>query len=442
MLSAQPTITTAMNNTADVPLAASLPFLLMLGAVAICPMFVEHFWGRNRNKLAIALLLSAPVIVYFLNIGRSLAIYESIVFDYVPFIILLGALFVITGGIHIDTDISGSPRSNTALLLLGTILASALGTTGAAMLLIRPLLHANRHRKFKSHTVLFFIATACNCGGLLTPLGDPPLFMMYLRGAPFEWFLRLWPMWAGVNALLLGIFYLVDRRFWLKEDPGAREGRLSRWPSISIRGGANFLWLAGILAAVAAINKETIPILGSNHYYPFAREIVILLMAGLSLALTTREVRSANHFNWQPITEVACIFLGVFITMVPCLIYLRQNASSLGISSPTAFYYASGFLSALLDNTPTALTFHSLALGTGLNAPDMVAGIPSTVMAAICCGAVFFGAMTYIGNGPNFMVKTIAEHRSVKMPGFFAYIWIFSLPVMLPVFALVQLCLL
>jgi Na+/H+ antiporter NhaD/arsenite permease-like protein len=429
----------SLNHASDVPLAASLPFLLMLAAIAICPMFVEKFWDKNRNKLIVALILSAPVLIYFMIIGMGAAIYDSVVFDYIPFIVMLGALFVITGGIHIEGRIGGIPWANTVLLLIGTVLASFLGTTGAAMLLIRPLLHSNLGRKFKAHTVLFFIATVCNCGGLLTPLGDPPLFMMYLRGAPFEWFFRLWPIWACVNGILLLIYFAVDSYFWRKESEELRKNSSASFLSVNIKGKLNFVWLLGVVLILAVVSPRNIPSIESNRYIAFTREAVILLMAGLSIALTRREIRAANHFTWHPIAEVASLFLGIFITIVPCIVFLERNAHQLGISSPVAFYFTSGALSSVLDNTPTAVTLYSLVVGLAQHSPDMVAGISASLMAAICCGSVFFGAMTYIGNGPNFMVRTIAEHRGVHMPHFFQYVWVFSLPVLLPVFALIQL---
>ena len=307
------------------------------------------------------------------------------------------------------------------------------------MLLIRPLLHSNMGRKFKAHTVLFFIATVCNCGGLLTPLGDPPLFMMYLRNAPFQWFFRLWPIWAAVNGILLLIYFLVDSFFWQKESAELRKNTSASFLSVTISGKLNFVWLLGVVLVLATVNPVTIPALEANRYFVFIREAAILLMAGLSIAFTRHEVRAANHFSWHPIAEVAVLFLGIFVTMVPCLLFLERNAHQLGIAGPVMFYYTSGGLSSVLDNTPTAVTLYSLVVGLAQQRPDMVAGIPASLMTAICCGSVFFGAMTYIGNGPNFMVRTIAEHRNVSMPHFFRYIWIFSLPVLLPVFAVVQL---
>jgi Na+/H+ antiporter NhaD/arsenite permease-like protein len=418
---------------------AMIPFILLLGAIAVFPLFVPRFWDRNRNKLAVAVILGIPVAVYLMRTGFTPELYHSLVFDYVPFIMLLGALFVITGGIFIEGSGCGTPRTNTVVLAAGTALASVLGTTGAAMLLIRPLLHMNRGREHKTHSVLFFIALVCNCGGLLTPLGDPPLFMMYLRGASFTWFFHLFPEWLVANGLLLLIYFLVDSYFWKKEQNSVQQQNCAGGESITIQGKLNFVWLAGVVLAIALINPNTMPWMQSRPYTRFAREGVILLMALLSLHRTPRMTRVSNGFTWHPINEVAALFLGIFVTMVPCLIYFERNAHSMNISNPVWFYYLTGLLSSFLDNTPTAVTFHSLAVGLGQQSAEMVASIPSSLMKAICTGAVFFGAMTYIGNGPNFMVKTIAEHQNIRIPHFLEYIYKFSLPVLLPVFIIVQL---
>jgi len=418
---------------------ALLPFLLMLMAIAIFPLFAEHFWEKNKNKLIVALSVSIPVIIYLVSNGLSAKLFETMVFDYVPFIILLGALFVITGGIYVEGDIESKPATNTSMLAIGAILASVMGTTGAAMLLIRPLLRTNHTRKFKVHTVLFFIGIVANCGGLLTPLGDPPLFMMYLRGVPFNWFFMLAPEWLFANGLLLIIYYFVDSYFWKQESDEVKYVERTVIIPISITGKINILLLAGVIAAVAFINGNSIEVLKQNHYYSFLREAVIALLAALSILLTNKITRESNQFSWTPIIEVAYLFLGIFITMVPCLLYLEINAHKLGVSSPMMFYFASGALSSFLDNTPTAVTFYSLAQGLGIQSGAMVAGVPELFMKAICTGAVFFGSMTYIGNGPNFMVKAIAESQQIKMPHFFKYMYQFSLIVLLPIFILVYL---
>jgi Na+/H+ antiporter NhaD/arsenite permease-like protein len=411
----------------------------MLLAIALLPLVAERFWERNRNKLFVALLLSFPVLAAFLAGGAGARILETLAFDYVPFLVLLGALFTITGGIHLGGDIEATPAVNTLFLAIGAVLASVMGTTGAAMLLIRPVLQTNRERRFKVHTVLFFIAIVANCGGLLTPLGDPPLFMMYLRGAPFTWFLRLAPAWLFVNGVLLLVYFAADTYYHRKEPAEALARDATRIVPIKLSGRLNFLWLLGVVAAVAFLNEQTLPFLGRSQVLRFTREAVIVLLAGLAWLTTRPSFRKANHFTWHPIVEVAYLFLGIFVTMVPCLLYLEAHAAALGIRSPAQFYFAAGGLSSFLDNTPTAVTFHSLALGLGPAAGPLTAGIPDPLLRAISIGAVFFGSMTYIGNGPNFMVKCVADHYHVRMPHFFSYMLKFSLIVLLPLFILVEL---
>jgi Na+/H+ antiporter NhaD/arsenite permease-like protein len=428
-----------MNQAFEIPIFALFPFLLMLASIAVLPLSFPRLWDKNRNKLLVALVLSVPTAAYLLHARLGHALYDTLVFDYVPFIILLGALFVITGGIFVEIRIAPTPAANTVLLAVGALLASVLGTTGAAMLLIRSVLHVNRSREFKAHTLMFFIATVCNCGGLLTPLGDPPLFMMYLRGAPFEWFLKLTPEWLTINGLLLIVYFLMDTHYWKRERPELRDPGNETPFSIELQGKINFFWLLGVVLAIALINDHTIPALHANRYLRFLREGAILLMAVLSLKFTTHLTRMSNSFTWHPIEEVAYLFLGIFVTMAPCLLFLEKNAHSLNVASPAAFYYASGLLSSFLDNTPTAVTFYSFAQGLNLSSPVLVAGIPEALMKAICTASVLFGAMTYIGNGPNFMVKTIAEHQGIRMPHFFDYIWRFGLVILLPLFILMQL---
>jgi Na+/H+ antiporter NhaD/arsenite permease-like protein len=429
-------------HSITIPLISLLPFILMLLSIAIFPLFWNHFWEKNSNKLIIAIILSIPIVVYLFGAGLEEKLVESIVFDYIPFIILLGALFTITGGIYLSGDIEAKPTINTLFLGIGAVLASFMGTTGAAMLLIRPVIQTNRQRKFKVHTILFFIGIIANCGGLLTPLGDPPLFMMYLRGAPFEWFLKLVPEWFLTNLLLLILYFLFDTYYYRKEKPeDIRIDKTSVRP-IKIEGKLNFIWLAGVVLSVAFLNEQYFEFVKINHYYKFIREAAILSMAIFSLLFTTRLTRTSNNFTWEPIKEVAYLFLGIFITMVPCLLYLEINAAKLGVSSPQQFYYFTGLLSSFLDNTPTAVTFHSLALGLGVQSSTLVAGIPEEILKAISVGAVFFGSMTYIGNGPNFMVKAVAEENNIKMPSFFAYMYKFSIIILLPIFIIVQLLLL
>jgi Na+/H+ antiporter NhaD/arsenite permease-like protein len=422
-----------------IPLFTIFPFVLMLVSIALFPLISHKFWHKNKNKLIVVFILSIPVAAWLIFSGLETRLIDSIIFDYLPFIVLLGSLFVITGGIFLDGDIEAKPSVNTLFLAIGAVLASFMGTTGAAMLLIRPIIQTNKERKFKVHTILFFIGIVANCGGLLTPLGDPPLFMMYLRGAPFTWFFKLFWEWLLTNGLLLIIYFLVDSYYHKREPAEALQSDKSIIRPIRLNGRLNFIWLLGVVFAVAFINKQYIPFMSVNHYTSFIREGAILVLALLSLILTPHLTRVSNNFTWAPIEEVAYLFLGIFITIVPCLLYLESIAPSRGISMPYQFYYYTGLLSSFLDNTPTAVVFHSLALNLGVHSANIVAGISELSLRAICTGSVFFGAMTYIGNGPNFMVKAVAENNNIKMPHFFSYMFKFSIIVLLPIFILVQL---
>lgn len=423
------------------PLWLSLPFVVMLLSIALGPLFFSHWWDKNKNKLIVSLVLGAPVALMLLSNNMEHELFHQILFDYVPFIILLGSLFVITGGILLEGDIEAKPAVNTLFLAIGGVLASVMGTTGAAMLLIRPIIRTNSERKLTVHTILFFIAIVANCGGLLTPLGDPPLFLIYLRGAPFTWFLGMIREWAFVLTILLTIYYLVDSYYYKKEEKSSIERDKTNVQPIKIKGKFNFLFLLGVVFSVAFLNEQFIPGIKDNQYFSFIREASISLFAILSILFTSKKLRfDDNKFTWGPIIEVACLFLGIFVTMIPALIYLRENAQSIGVNQPWQFYYASGTLSSFLDNAPTAVSFHNLALGMVSMFGDstLVAGIPEVLLSAICLGSVMFGAMSYIGNGPNFMVKAIAEENGIQMPSFFAYIYKFSLIVLLPVYILTQ----
>lgn len=425
-----------------------IPFGIMLLMIAIGPLVAEKWWESNINKLIVSLFLGVPTAVCLIMGGMTHDLEHQVLFDYVPFIVLLLALFVITGGIHLSGDIKAKPSINTLFLGIGYILASLMGTTGAAMLLIRPIITTNQQRKHTVHTILFFIALVANCGGLLTPLGDPPLFMLFLRGAPFTWFLSMLPEWAFTGALLLIIYYFVDRYYYAKEDWTNLANDSLEYEKLRLTGSINFVYLIGVILSVAFINEGTIPQMGEENaplWLKFLREIVLLSLTGLSLYTTKKEVRyTQNKFTWAPIIEVAVLFLGIFTTMTPALAYLKAHAAELGLNTPWQFYYSTGMLSSFLDNTPTAVAFHSVA--TGLTAEQMtafacpiVAGIPEILLKAISLGAVMFGAMTYIGNGPNFMVKAIAEESGIKMPSFFGYVLKFSLVVLLPIYIIVQL---
>ncbi len=434
-----------MSHAHDVPLYSLIPFILMLGSIAILPLVAHHFWESNKNKLIVSLVLGVPMIIWLLANGLVHPLEHAIVYDYIPFIILLGSLFVITGGIFVDGNIEAKPSTNVIFLGIGTVLASFMGTTGAAMLMIRPILSTNRERKYKVHTVLFFIATVANCGGMLTPLGDPPLFMMYLRGAPFFWFSGLVKEWFTVNFAILLIYFLLDTFLYKKEDPAIKKMDKSQKRPIRLKGMQNFIFLFGVVLSVAFINPNTLDFVKQGHLSSYLREGVIALMAILSLKFTAQSTRLSNNFSWEPINEVAFLFLGIFITMVPCLEYLELHAMELGITSAKSVYYATGALSGFLDNTPTAVTFYSLVVGLVEQNPallqgvEVIAGIPEHFMEAISVSSVFFGSMTYIGNGPNFMVKAIAESQGINMPDFFSYMIKFSLIVLLPLFIIAQL---
>ena len=423
---------------------ALIPFILMLLSIATMPLIAEKWWEKNSNKLIVAILLSIPASAYLILNGMTENLTHQILWDYIPFITLLTTLFVVTGGIEILGDIQARPRNNTLMLATGYILASLIGTTGASMLLIHPLLRINQQRTHKTHTILFFIALVANCGGILTPLGDPPLFLLYLRGAHFGWFMGMFYQWVAVGFVLLLIYAFTDRYiYYQKEDTAAIMADFREKTDISFKGKFNIILLVGVVLSVLYINSSYIPQMNDENaplYIKFLREIVLIGITLLSLLTTRKNVRKDNNFTWEPIIEVGVVFIGIFITMTPALIFLSQNASRLGLTQPWQFFYASGTLSAFLDNSPTAVAFHTVAqsIPSPENMP-MVAGANELILKAIALGSVFFGAMTYIGNGPNFMVKAIAEQEGVKMPGFFGYMFKFSLIVLLPIYILMQL---
>lgn len=425
-----------------------IPFGLMLLIIAVAPLIVAEWWDKNRHKLAVSLLLAIPTAVCLVMGGMAKELEHQLLSDYIPFIILLLALYVITGGIHLSGDIKAKPWVNTAFLALGWFLASIMGTTGAAMLLIRPLLTTNQQREHKVHTVLFFIALVANCGGLLTPLGDPPLFMLFLRGAEFSWFASLFPQWLFIGAILLLLYFITDSFFYKKEHWTAISADAREHQPLRVQGKTNLVYLLFVILTVAFVHPGVIPQMAdaqAHLWIKYLRELILVLLTLMSLHTTKRQVRyKLNKFSWAPINEVAVLFFGIFVTMTPALAYLNANAATLGLNHTWQFFYATGALSSFLDNTPTAVALHSVASGLtpdqlAMFGNNIVAGIPEVLLQAICLGAVLFGAMTYIGNGPNFMVKAIAEESGVKMPSFFGYMFKFSLIVLLPVYILMQL---
>ena len=397
------------------------PFALLLLGIAIIPLVAPHFWESNARKLGVSLALGLPVAALYLARAPHALVETSR--DYLSFMILLGSLFVISGGVLMDGDLEAKPWVNTAFLGLGALFASFVGTTGASMLLIRPLLHTNSERTRVVHTVVFFIFLVSNVGGSLTPLGDPPLFLGYLQGVPFTWTFRLLPHWLFTCGLLLAIYFAWDS--WAHRQEAARnlsDDRTHRKP-LRVSGVHNLALLGGIVLSAAFLAAPW-------------RELAMVGLALASYASTSHHVRHANHFSLHPILEVAAVFAGIFLTMIPALDILRAHGGALGVREPWQFFWSTGTLSSFLDNAPTYLTF--LALGQGLQLPPDVVGVPHHILEAISAGAVFMGANSYIGNGPNFMVRSIAEARGVPMPSFGGYM-LYSGAVLLPVFVVVTL---
>lgn len=425
-----------------IPTWMLIPFVLQLLCIAVLPLTkLEHWWENNVHKLIVSLILGVPVGIWLCVNGMDHELIHQMVYDYIPFILLLMALFVTTGGICIKGDLKATPLTNTIILAVGYVLASFMGTTGAAMLLIRLLIQTNSQRKYKTHTILFFIAAVANCGGILTPLGDPPLFLLFQKGVPFGWFFGMLPEWAFVGVMLLSIYYVVDTMNYKKESKEALASDDAEQARLTATGLINIFWLLCVIAATMFINKTYIPAMGEEHapfYLKLLREWVFIAIIVGSMLTTKRKVRTDNDFSWTPILEVACVFCGIFATMTPALMFLQQNP--LPVSEPWQFVYSTGSLSAFLDNAPTAMVFHATATTlVDPSATGLVAGIPEILLKAISMGAVFFGALTYIGNGPNFMVKSIAEQSGVRMPSFFGYMFKFSLIVCLPIYILTQL---
>ena len=422
-----------------IPAWMLIPFAAQLLIIAILPLTKwGEWWEENRHKLLVSLLLGVPVGIWLCLHGMSHELEHQMIYDYVPFILLLMALFTTTGGICIKGDMQATPTTNTLIIGLGWVLASFMGTTGAAMLLIRLLLQTISQRQYKAHTVMFFIAIVANCGGLLTPLGDPPLFLLFQKGAPFGWFMHMLPEWALTGGLLLAIYWCIDTYYYKKEPWHLISADYREQVKVTATGLINIFWILCVVASTMFINSTYIPAMSAEDapwYLRLLREWAFILIIALSVLTTKKQVRLDNHFSWTPILEVACVFLGIFATMTPALMFLEQHP--LPVQHPWEFVYATGSLSAFLDHAPTAMVFHATATSLPI-VGTAVAGISEVYLKAICMGAVFFGAMTYIGNGPNFMVKSIAEESGIKMPSFFGYMFRFSLIILLPVYVLVQ----
>jgi Na+/H+ antiporter NhaD/arsenite permease-like protein len=430
-----------MEIGAELPLWTVLPFIGLLLSIALLPLSVPHFWDHNRNKAGIAAAFAVPVAVYLWAAFGTEGLHElaAKTREYLSFILLLLALFVVTGGILVRGSLSGTPLVNTWVLALGAVLASVIGTTGASVLLIRPLLRANAPRERKVHLVVFFIFIVSNCGGLLTPLGDPPLFLGFQKGVPFEWTLSLWKEWALVNGALVLLFSFWDQRVFDAEElarPGSQLEEVMHHAPLRIEGWGNIALLVGVVTSV---------FLSGRLCWPFgALEGALLAIALLSVLVTPRAHHEENRFSWGPIVEVATLFAGIFVTMAPALLLLNAHAVHLGVREPWQFYWASGALSSFLDNAPTYLAFSAAAVGLsgipveGRYLADFLAqgDTAARLVAAISCGSVMMGANSYIGNGPNFVVKAIAEEAGIRMPSFFGYM-AYSIGILIPLFLVV-----
>jgi len=403
------------------PVYAVAPFVFMLLAIAVCPLWVPDWWASNRNKLVVAVALGLPILALYL--ARRPSALVGMAEEYVSFMVLLAGLYAISGGVRLTGDLAATPLTNTAFLGVGAVLASVVGTTGASVLLIRPLLETNRERRRVRHTVIFFIFLVSNVGGMLTPLGDPPLFLGYLSGVPFAWTFRLWPQWLFMVVALLVLYFVWDTRQYAHESTAALGHDRAEIQPLRLRGGLNALGLALIVLAVALLGAPW-------------REMAIAVVAGVSLWHTPASIRRANGVTPYPMIEVAVLFFGIFLTMIPALELLRVRGGELGVREPWQFFWAAGILSSFLDNAPTYLAF--LALGQGLHLTNEVAGVTHGVLAAISVGSVAMGANSYIGNAPNFMVKSIAEEAKIPMPSFFGYM-LYSGAILLPLFAIVTL---
>lgn len=393
-----------------------LPFGLLLVLIATGPVLFPNVWAKHYPKAALA--LTAAVIGYYIfGLDATHHVLET-AHEYVSFIALIGALFVVSGGIHITVKGEATPLANVLFLFIGAVLANVLGTTGASMLLVRPWLRMNKYR-VTAHHVVFFIFIVSNVGGCLTPIGDPPLFLGYLEGVPFFWVIQhCWPMWLAANGILLAMFYAVDSVNYRRAPKPVRE-KLTEHEEWRCDGLINLVFLAVILGAVF-INKPT-----------FLREAVMIGAAVASYFLTKKSIHEANDFNFHPIIEVAVLFIGIFATMMPAMDWLKAHADSLGSLRPQVIYWASGGLSSVLDNAPTYFVFFGI-LEAKANGVSGILQTHSPELVALSIAAVFFGANTYIGNGPNFMVKAIAQHQKVHTPSFFGYIGKFTIPFMLP----------
>ena len=433
-----------------------IPFAGLLLCIAVMPLVKPEWWEKHQALAVIvwSLLFIIPSIVLNGAGETTETVLECIVNDYLTFIVLLFGLFCVSGNITLEGNLAGSPAVNALFLAFGTLLSSCIGTTGASMLLVRPMIKMNSWRKNKAQIMIFFIFMISNMGGCLTPIGDPPLLMGFMRGVPFFWSLHLFPVLLFNVAVLLTVFYFLDRRAYRKDIAEGRKPDISKpGTEVHILGLHNLIFLVMIVVAVilsgtlpgmaafqdaAGVVKGITVFRGVRLTYPALIEVAIILLAALLSFKTTHvEIRRKNHFTWGAIQEVAVLFIGIFITMQPALMILKAKGAELGITQPFQMFWATGFLSSFLDNTPTYLVFLTTAgsLGFTEGMQTILGTVPIAMLEAISCGAVFMGANTYIGNAPNFMVKAISDENGIKMPSFFGYL-LWSVTFLVPVFIL------
>ena len=428
----------ALSGAASLPpVWMVLPFCALLLCIATLPLLQPHFWEHHFKKVSLGLGLCA--VLYYLCSGRGVAPVLQTVEEYISFLALIGSLFVITGGIHLRVKGESTPLKNVVFLLIGAVLANVVGTTGASMLLIRPWISMNKFR-ITSYHIVFFIFIISNVGGCLTPVGDPPLFLGFLRGIGFWWVLQhAWPAWLSCVLLLVAVFYVVDLHNFHRVPRKLQEKVEHEHEHWKAQGLRNIVWLAVVLAAMLLPREWKV---GTADFAIPAGAIVMALAAVISYKTTLKQVHESNHFSFGPVSEVGWLFIGIFLTMRPAL-DLLQGGQLLTITQPLQFYFCSGALSAFLDNAPTYLAFLTAAMGRHQVSVDNVVHVGQfaanhgVYVLAVSMGSVFFGAGSYIGNGPNFMVKAIADKQHVHTPSFPGYLVKFSIPILLPVLAIV-----
>jgi len=438
------------------PLWSCIPFACMLFSIALFPLLAPKFWHHHFGK--ISAFWAATIAIPFVIAFKGVAVHEIlhiILADYVPFIILLWALFTVSGGIMLKGTLRGTPIVNTIMILIGTLLASWMGTTGAAMLLIRPFLKANEYRKNRTFMVVFFIFLVANIGGSLTPLGDPPLFLGFLHGVSFFWTFKIMSHMLVTAGILLVIYFFLDSYHYKKEGLSSAPVEEGEKEPLKLVGIHNFLFLGGIVGSVlmsGIVDWGDVNTLGIHRaVQDWVRDGLLIVMGILSLITTSKKIHEDNDFSWFPIIEVGYLFIGIFITMVPCLLILKAGLKGelafliAAVKEPMHYFWVTGTLSGFLDNAPTYLTFFNTALGAFYPGMSEAQAVPllmtesSIYLKAISAGAVFFGSFSYIGNAPNFMVRSIAEEAGTPMPSFFGYIIKFSLVYLLPTFVVVTL---